>query len=78
MALDHQPLDRLYRTKEVATLEGISTRTLFDYVRSGRFPPPDVKAETRGAPDRWYGSTLQRVREERKARAAQIKPQAAA
>lgn len=77
--VDLDPLDRLYRTKEVADLEGISTRTLFEYVRSGKFPPPDVKAETRGAPDRWYGSTLRRIREDRKARSAvQSKPQAAA
>jgi predicted DNA-binding transcriptional regulator AlpA len=78
MALDLDPLDRLYKTSEVAALEGVSTRTLFEYVRAGRFPQPDVKAETRGAPDRWYGSTLRRIREERKSRAAQTKPQVAA
>jgi predicted site-specific integrase-resolvase len=59
-------LDRLYRTREVAELEGISTRTLYEYVKSGLFPPPDVPPARHGAPAKWYGSTLLRVRAERR------------
>jgi len=61
-------LDRLYRTREVADLEGVSTRTLYEHIRAGRFPPPDVPAERRGAPARWYGLTIHRIREQRQLR----------
>jgi len=72
-------MDRLYRTSEVAALEGMSTRWLAEKVRTKQFPAPDVKAETRGAPDRWYESTLRRFREERSARVqAERGPAAAA
>jgi hypothetical protein len=38
-------LDRLFRTSEVAQLEGMSTRWLAEKVRTGKFPKPDVPAE---------------------------------
>jgi predicted DNA-binding transcriptional regulator AlpA len=62
-----QPLDRKFRTREVAELEGCSTRWIAEKVRAGLFPPPDVPAERHGAPDYWYESTLRRFREERAA-----------
>lgn len=61
-------LDRMHRTREVAKLQGITTRTLYEHVKSGRFPPPDVPAEHHGAPAFWYESTIRRAREERQAR----------
>jgi predicted DNA-binding transcriptional regulator AlpA len=61
-------LDPLLRTREVARLEGITTRTLYERVRAGRFPRPDVPAEAHGAAAYWYESTVARVRAERDAR----------
>ena len=63
-------LERRLRTREVLALEGISRRTLYEHVRLGKFPPPDMPAECHGAPSYWYESTLRRAREERQARAA--------
>jgi hypothetical protein len=60
---------RRLRTRQVADLEGISTRTLYEHVRLKKFPPPDLPAECHGAPSYWYETTLQRFREERQARA---------
>lgn len=75
---NQNPLDRLHRTREVAKLQGISTRTLYEHVKDGLFPPPDVPAERHGAPAYWYESTIRKAREARQTRVAQIKPQAAA
>ena len=72
------PLDRLHRTREVAKLQGITTRTLYEHVKSGLFPPADVPAACHGAPAYWYESTIRRAREERQARGVRISPQAAA
>jgi predicted DNA-binding transcriptional regulator AlpA len=58
-------LDRLLRTSEVARIEGVCTRTLAEKIAARKFPPPDVPAERRGAPDRWYESTIKRYREDR-------------
>jgi predicted DNA-binding transcriptional regulator AlpA len=71
------PLERRLRTRQVADLEGVSTRTLYEHVRLKKFPPPDLPAETHGAPSYWYESTLRRVREERQARAQRGEPAAA-
>lgn len=62
------PLDPLLRTREVAKLEGVTTRTLYDRIHTGRFPPPDVPAERHGAAAYWYESTIARIRAERAAR----------
>lgn len=75
---DITTLDPLLRTREVAELQGITTRTLYEHVRTGRFPLPDVKADRHGAPDYWYASTLRRAREERHARQVAAAPEAAA
>jgi predicted DNA-binding transcriptional regulator AlpA len=72
-----ETLDRLHRTREVAKLQGISTRTLYEYVKAGRFPPPDVPAERHGAPAFWYSSTIRRARVEQRERAKQVNEVAA-
>lgn len=71
-------LGRRLRTRQVADLEGVSTRTLYEHVRLGKFPPADIPAECHGAPSYWYEATILRHREERQARAAQRGEPAAA
>lgn len=71
-------LARRLRTRQVADLEGVSTRTLYEHVRLGKFPPPDMPAECHGAPSYWYEDTIRRHREERLARTAQRSESAAA
>jgi predicted DNA-binding transcriptional regulator AlpA len=56
--------EKLLKTSQVAELQGVSSRTIFDHVRAGKFPKPDFPAMTRGAPDRWKISTIERHREE--------------
>jgi predicted DNA-binding transcriptional regulator AlpA len=74
---DINRLGRRLRTRQVADLEGVSTRTLYEHVRLKKFPPPDLPAECHGAPSYWYESTLERVRQERQARASAAKTAAA-
>jgi hypothetical protein len=59
----------LYRSSEVAALEGETTRTLYNHIQEGTFPPPDVPPARSGAPAKWYGATLLRVRKERRRKA---------
>lgn len=47
-----------------AALGQVCRRTLFDMVKSGRFPPPDRPAKRRGEPDLWRQSTVRRGLEE--------------
>jgi hypothetical protein len=71
-------LETRYKTSEVARIEGISKRTIYEKVKNGDFPPPDEPAAHHGAPDFWFESTIRRHREERQARAAQRGEPAAA
>jgi len=71
-------LESRYRTREVAKLEGISKRTLYERVKDKTFPPPDEPHARHGAPDYWYASTLERAREERQARVNACRQESAA
>jgi hypothetical protein len=58
-------IDRALKTREVAILEGVCTRSLAEWIKTGKFPPPDLPAQSRGAPDRWLESTVRKAREAR-------------
>lgn len=58
-------VDRALKTREVALLEGVCTRSLAEWVKAGKFPPPDLPASGRGAPDRWLESTIRKARDAR-------------
>ena len=60
--------DRIYKTREVAELEGVTKRTLYEHIRADKFPRPDFPHQGHGAPDRWYGSTILKARADRQAR----------
>ena len=52
---------RLMRTKQICELLGkVDARTLYEYVRLGKFPKPDRPAGSRGRPNLWYATTVQR------------------
>jgi hypothetical protein len=44
-----------------AALGNSSRRTLYEWIRAGKFPPPDLPAKKRGEPDLWRVSTVQRA-----------------
>jgi len=51
--------DSLVKARAVCeALGGISRRTLYVYIKSGRFPRPDRAAQLRGEADLWKASTL--------------------
>ncbi|MGH8200327.1 MAG: helix-turn-helix transcriptional regulator [Steroidobacteraceae bacterium] len=54
---------RKLKTREVAKLEGCSTRALYDRIKRGLFPPPDFPSMRRGAPSYWLESTLWRAQQ---------------
>jgi predicted DNA-binding transcriptional regulator AlpA len=52
-------VDSLVKARAVCeALGGISRRTLYVYVKTGKFPRPDRAAQLRGEADLWKASTL--------------------
>jgi predicted DNA-binding transcriptional regulator AlpA len=43
-----------------ARLGDKSRRTLYDWIKAGKFPPPDRPAQKRGEADLWLESTAER------------------
>jgi len=62
MATETLDVDALIKARPICkALGGISRRTLFEWIRRGKFPRPDVPASSRGAPDLWRESTLKKA-----------------
>lgn len=53
-------IDGFIETAEVERLTGFGRRWLFEKVKGGSFPPPDVKGR-RGSAHRWRRSTIRRA-----------------
>lgn len=68
-ALDEIAADGLYVTSKVAALEGVSCRSIHDWMRQGKFPLPDIPAIAHGEPNKWLGRTILAAREARIQRA---------
>lgn len=66
--------DPRIKSSRIAKLEGITTRTLYEHVKSGKFPQPDFPAETHGSANYWLASTYERFRDERLAAARANRP----
>jgi hypothetical protein len=56
--------DRKYKQSQVAAFEGVTPRSIYNYIRDKKFPPPDFPAQRKGESNRWLGRTLLRVRGE--------------
>lgn len=63
-----------YKTSIVAAREGVSTRTIYEWVQNNQFPQPDFPASKHGEANYWLESTLVRHRE---AQIAQLRQRAA-
>jgi predicted DNA-binding transcriptional regulator AlpA len=67
MALQDE-IDGLIRTREVCELVSYGPRWLSEKIKRGEFPPPDVPAPRKGAPDKWRRSTIRSVLDQMQAR----------
>jgi predicted DNA-binding transcriptional regulator AlpA len=52
--------DRLVNTREIEQRFGRTRRTIYQLIKRGKFPPPDVPGGL-GASNQWYSSTVQRA-----------------
>lgn len=58
-------IDPLWKARRICEAHGrICRRTLYTWVRSGKFPPPDRPARRRGEADLWRESTVKRALED--------------
>ena len=62
-------LDGFLTTNQVARLRACSPRALYNHVKRGDWPPPDVPGEL-GASNLWRASTVRRALDDLQARQA--------